>query len=92
VVVEMDKVFNRRDQSQIRRDLRNHPTASEGLLWSRLRGSQMGVNFRRQHGIGPYIVDFYCPSAGLLIEIDGDSHCSQEAAKNDAVRQSWIEA
>ena len=92
MVVAMDKVFNRKDQVPVRRELRNHPTAAEASLWYRLRGSQLGVKFRRQHGIGPYIVDFYCPSVGLAIELDGDSHCSQKAAESDAVRQSYIEA
>ena len=92
MVAEMDKVFNRKEQVPIRRELRNHPTAAEASLWYRLRGSRLGVKFRRQHGIGPYVVDFYCPTARLAIELDGDSHCSQEVAKRDSMRQAWMEA
>ena len=46
----------------------------ERLLWSRLRRKQVGVRFLRQQPIGPYIVDFFCPPANLIIEVDGRSH------------------
>ena len=57
------------------RTLRRSMTGVELLLWSRLRRQQLGGNrFRRQAPIGPYIVDFACFQARLLIEIDGPSH------------------
>jgi len=43
-------------------------------MWSRLRARQLGVKFRRQHPIGPYIVDFACCRAKLVVEIDGETH------------------
>jgi very-short-patch-repair endonuclease len=50
------------------------------LLWERLRNHQLaGFKFRRQHPIGSFIVDFYCPAKHLAIEIDGDSHEEQVA-------------
>jgi len=56
----------------------------ERVLWHRLRGNQIGgSHFRRQQVIGPYVADFYCHSAGLAIEIDGDSH---DDAEYDAAR------
>ncbi len=59
----------------------------------RLRLKQLqGCKFRRQFGIGFYIADFYCPSAQLVIELDGSSHDSDEAFKNDNERQKDIEA
>ena len=59
--------------------LRTNPTFPEQLLWSVLRGKQLGgLRFRRQHPIEPYVVDFYCPSARLAIELDGESHDGQE--------------
>lgn len=57
------------------RSLRQPQTPAEAKLWRRLRANQIaGVKFRRQHPVGPFVVDFYCASAKLLIEIDGDSH------------------
>jgi len=54
------------------RHLRREPTDVERKLWYRLRREQLsGLSFRRQHPIGPYVLDFYCPSIGLAIELDG---------------------
>ena len=76
----MSTTFNRKSQLPFRRVLRQEMTAPERILWQQLRAGQTGVKFRRQHGIGPYIVDFYCPSLKLVLEIDGDSHFLNEAA------------
>lgn len=54
--------------------MRNNATVAEKILWARLRKSQLGVKFRRQQSIGPYIVDFYCPQIRLVIELDGKQH------------------
>lgn len=60
------------------RRLRRDATPAEKKLWSVLRGSGLGgFKFRRQQRIGPFIADFACQSARLVIEIDGDSHASQ---------------
>ena len=62
------------------RRLRRESTVPERLLWSRLRARGLGqVKFRRQHPVGPYVVDFYCAAASLVVEIDGVSHEEQEA-------------
>lgn len=62
------------------RILRDKQTAAEQLLWSRLRNRQLGGwKFRRQHGIGPYILDFVCLEAGLVVEVDGGQHAAQHA-------------
>jgi len=67
-------------------------TRSERTLWFSLRGRQVrGYKFRRQHGIGKYVVDFYCPELKLAIEVDGDSHLSDEAREYNARRQDWLE-
>jgi very-short-patch-repair endonuclease len=60
------------------------------MLWSLLRRNGLGLHFRRQHGIGPFILDFYCASAKLCIEIDGPSHA--ETAAKDARRTGWLSA
>ena len=58
-----------------RRTLRSEMTRAENRLWLRLRGKQFeDVKFRRQHGIGSYIVDFYCPEKLTVVEVDGDVH------------------
>ena len=62
------------------KELRQNATQPEQILWSMLRGRQVGnLKFRRQHPIEPYIVDFYCAEARLVIELDGESHNGREA-------------
>ena len=63
------------EQKETRKQLRNNATSSEALLWKALRGRNAGgYKFRRQQGIGSYILDFYCPELRLCIELDGSSH------------------
>ena len=63
------------EQKETRKQLRNNATSSEALLWKALRGRNAGgYKFRRQQGIGSYILDFYCPELRLCIELDGTSH------------------
>ena len=74
-----------------RKDLRNNGTSEEILLWLRLKNSQFGSKFRRQHSIGGYIVDFYCPSKKLVIEIDGSQHLAKENKEYDEIRTKFFE-
>ena len=70
--------------------LRSDMTPPERRLWSRLRQRQLiGLRFRRQHPLGPYIADFYCHEAGLVIEIDGASHRG-ERKNRDHERDRWM--
>lgn len=74
-----------------RKELRNDATFPERLLWLYLIHSQLdGRKFRRQHSYGPYIMDFYCPSERLCIELDGDSHDTPEAQKHDEMRDAYL--
>lgn len=74
------------------RDLRNHATLSEILLWQKLKASQFrGYAFNRQKPLGNFIVDFYCKKLQLVIEIDGDSHYFAEAIVKDRRRQLILE-
>ena len=83
------RLHNREGQKNFRRELRNRPTDAEHLLWYQLRGSRLdGRKFRRQHGIGPYIVDFYCPEEKLAIELDGDIHSEPEVIAHDKARDA----
>jgi very-short-patch-repair endonuclease len=64
---------------------------AEVILWSRLKGSQLkGLKFRRQYGVGAFVVDFCCPELKLVIEVDGNSHFVPGAQEKDLERQSWI--
>jgi very-short-patch-repair endonuclease len=73
------------------RRLRLTMTEPERMLWALLRGKRVGeLRFRRQHPVGPYILDFYCPSAKLCIEIDGLAHAEPKQIEHDARRESWL--
>ena len=71
------------------RRMRRDPTPAEARLWEALRNRALeGWKFRRQHPIGPLIVDFYCPDAGLVVEVDGPIH--KELAEWDRERELWL--
>jgi very-short-patch-repair endonuclease len=75
------------------RSLRENATTCERLLWSMLRRKQMAaLRFRRQQPIGPYVVDFFCPAANLVVELDGGQHSEHEAIAYDEARTRWLEA
>ena len=84
------KIFNKIEYKQRRQTLRNNMTEPEKRLWGILRNHQLGVKFRRQHGIGHYIVDFYCPELKLIIEVDGESHFSEDAQAYDKIRGKFM--
>lgn len=69
-------------------ELRRNMTALERLLWHMLRRDQTGLHFRRQHPMGPYILDFYCAQAKLCIEVDGPVH--EEKVQSDDRRTRWL--
>jgi very-short-patch-repair endonuclease len=62
----------------------------EGILWQILRARPGDLKFRRQHPIGPYVVDFYCAAARLAIEVDGASHDMGDRPAHDARRDAWL--
>lgn len=73
------------------RELRKNMTDAEKLLWSRARRKQLrGYQFYRQRTIGNYIVDFYCPKARLVIEIDGGQHYFEGVVEADRLGDSYI--
>ncbi|MEM1054676.1 MAG: DUF559 domain-containing protein [Bacteroidota bacterium] len=82
--------FNRTNQKAIRQHLRREATPAERSLWTALRGNRLGVRFRRQHGVGPYVLDFYCPSARLAVELDGAAHDDPSVQDYDDVRTRWL--
>jgi very-short-patch-repair endonuclease len=71
--------------------LRTNATDAERILWSLLRGKQLGaLRFRRQQPIGPYVVDFFCPLAKLIVELDGDHHGADAAFAYDEARSRFL--
>ncbi len=85
-------IHNRKSLKQVRRSLRNSLTSAEAVLWKNLQRSQLhGKKFRRQHSIGDYVVDFYCPECRLAVELDGQGHFNSVAAERDYVRTKFLE-
>jgi len=85
--------YNTLSKKQFRKDLRNSSTAAEAVLWLNLKGRQLlGKKFRRQVSIGRYIVDFYCPECGLVIELDGAAHFSITIDPYEAERTKYLES
>ena len=70
------------------RRLRRTLSLPEKLLWVRLRAAD--IRFRRQHPIGPYVLDFYCPAARLAIEVDGVAHDMGDRPERDEARTQWL--
>jgi very-short-patch-repair endonuclease len=72
------------------RQMRQAMPGAEVVLWSRLR-RWPGAKFRRQHPIGPYIADFACIAARLVVEVDGETHGSAAERARDAVRDRYLQ-
>ena len=73
------------------RELRRQMSPPEVIVWEMLRANRLeGIRFRRQHPIGPYILDFYCSAARLAIEIDGAGHDFAERVRHDQRREAWL--
>jgi len=72
------------------RKLRRDMTKAERKLWSLLRNNRLGSKFRRQVPYGPYILDFYCVKAHLVVELDGSQHYTAEGRKKDAMRDAYL--
>lgn len=70
------------------RTLRQTMTDAERALWRRLRHDQLGVRFRRQHPVGPYVADFACRPLRLIVEVDGGQHATRAAP--DRRRDAWL--
>ena len=88
----MDKhLYNDPETRPDRRRLRRDATDAERKLWSLLRNRQLGsLKFFRQYGIGPYILDFYCPQQRLAIEVDGGQHADKRGQEHDAKRDTYL--
>ena len=87
------QIHNRKKFRDKRKNLRKKLTAAEATLWDLLKGRQLdGRKFRRQHGVDRYILDFYCSSEKLAIELDGEHHFSDQGLVYDEKRTNFLMA
>jgi very-short-patch-repair endonuclease len=88
----MDNLLhNRFELKSTRKELRNAMTPAEAALWKALQGSQLdGRKFRRQHSVGPYVLDFYCSSERLAVELDGQGHYTVTGEARDVERTVYL--
>ena len=85
------KLNNLPELKTFRRELRNQLTPAEAKLWDYLKASKFdGRKFRRQHSVGPFILDFYCPGEHLAIKLDGQVHLSISARDYDRERDVFL--
>jgi len=82
----MKQIHNREELKDLRKYLRNNLTPAEATLWKFISHNQLGRKFRRQHSINKYILDFYCPTERLAIELDGDEHFHEVGIVKDKKR------
>jgi len=83
--------FNRK-LKPLARNLRSNMTDAEQLVWTKVRRKQISdCQFYRQKNIGNYIVDFYCPKAKLILEIDGGQHYENDGIKKDLERDQYFQ-
>lgn len=76
---------------QRRKELRLHQTEAEKTFWEQVRNRRFyGLKFIRQYSAGPYILDFYCPKAGLAVELDGGQHTEEGSREYDAARSEYL--
>jgi very-short-patch-repair endonuclease len=86
-----DKMHVNRNLREYSRDLRKNMTHAERLLWGTVRKQQiLGCQFYRQRIVGNYIVDFFCPKARLVVEVDGSQHGTYEGLEKDRIRDQYM--
>ena len=89
----MDAYHNLPQKKDDRRTLRNTLTPAEATLWKSLKGGQLaGRKFRRQHSVGAYILDFYCPEERIAVELDGAGHYTAAGGLHDATRTDYLKS
>ncbi|WP_242086042.1 endonuclease domain-containing protein [Aestuariivivens sediminis] len=87
------RLHSKKELEHFRKELRENLTPAEAYLWKQLKARKFyGRRFTKQHSIGPFIVDFYCASEKLIIELDGEVHNHQQAQEYDANRTLYLES
>ena len=88
-----NKLHNLPQLKPLRQRLRSHMTSAEIALWVHLQRSRLdGRKFRRQHSIGSFVVDFYCPTEHLAIELDGSPHDTESGWQRDQKRAAFLQS
>lgn len=89
--MKTDRTHSKIELKQFRQELRKNLMPAEAFLWINLNAKQLdGKKFVKQHSIGKYIVDFYCASEKLIIELDGEVHQNATAAEYDEKRTAYL--
>jgi len=88
----MTKIYNTSRNKPFRKYLRQNMTKSETVLWKNIKGDRLGHRFRRQYGVGNYIIDFYCPLLKLAIEVDGFTHADERVFAKDQRKEKYLES
>lgn len=84
-------INNKPELKAYRKQLRNNSTSAEATLWTYLQKSQLeNRKFRRQHSLGNFIADFYCPAKKLVIELDGEDHFWEAGMERDRVKENYL--
>jgi very-short-patch-repair endonuclease len=86
----MPQIHNRKQLEPYRKSLRNNLTSAEATLWNHLKQNQLGIKFRRQHSVGPFIVDFYCAKSRVAVELDGAGHFTDQGMAYDEKRILYL--
>ena len=90
--IKMSDIHNKESLKSLRKSLRNNSTASEATLWKILSNRKIeGLKFRRQHSVGKFVLDFYCPELRLAIELDGELHSNPAVITKDNERDNYLE-
>ena len=85
------RLNNIAEHKEKRRLLRNNLTPAEAVMWRILKGDKiMGIRWRRQFSVGPYILDFYCPFLKLAIELDAYNHYTDSGYQHDSERDCYL--
>ncbi len=86
-----ERIHNQQRLKDLRKLNRSNVTPAEAKLWKHLQGSKLeGRKFRRQHSVGGYILDFYCPQEKLAIELDGKEHFTDNGFERDEKRTEYL--
>lgn len=86
----MPDIHNRKYLEKFRKQNRKNSTSAEATLWHHLKAKKLGWKFRRQHSVGNYILDFYCATERIAVELDGEYHFTEEGRKRDEVRTGYL--
>ena len=83
-------IHNKKQLKEKGKARRNNLTPAEATLWKAIQQNKLGRKFRRQHSVGNYILDFYCPSEKLVIELDGQDHFTDSGFEYDRQRTGYL--